>query len=201
MKRRTLLMFSLITTFLFIMLPQIPAINYTKVKEQFFNEITEDILKENLPITTKIDKDDTNQDTVKQMSVLFEKINNNVVLNGKTEIMDISIISILLSLLRILLKISTNLLISIISIVLNLLTTVISIVSGLINTIFNIAINLLVGTIKKILNLSSLVKKLLDIFANIATGIFSIFLNIVVGLLSILKDIIISIITPNNSTV
>jgi phage-related protein len=189
MKRRTLLMFSITSTFLFIMLPQIPAINYTKTKEQIFHTIADNFIKDDAPITAKNDRDEINSEIITKMTVLLEKI-NTVLTNGKTEITDMPILKSLI-----------NLILSIIIIIINLLITVISIVSGLVNTIFSVAVNFLVGLLKKILNLGSLIQKVLDVFASIVTGLFGIVLNIIVGLLEVIKDIIVSIISPNNTIV
>jgi hypothetical protein len=187
MKRRTLLMFSITSTFLFIMLPQIPAINYTKTKEQIFHTISENIIKYNTPIIVKNDNNQINSETIDQITVFLEKI-HNVFSNKITETKDMPILKSLI-----------YLILSIIVIILNLLITVIGIVSGLVNTVFSVVVNFLVGLLKKILNLGSLLQKLLDVFASIVSGLFGIVINIVVGLLGIIKDIIVSIISPTNT--
>ena len=184
MKRRTIFVLSVLSTFLFIMIPHIPAIQYTKTKEQIYQIISENTIEDNTFITEKIDHKTINSDIINKMTIVLEKI-HIFILSKITETKDMPILKLLI-----------NLILSIIVMILNILIIIINIASGLVNTVFSVAVNLLVGLFKKILNLGLLLQKILDVFASIVTGLFGIVLNIVVDLLSVIKDIIVSIISP-----
>lgn len=170
MKKRTVLFLSILSTFLFLMLPHIPAIDYTLAKEKTTKSISQ-------PLYSK----DFEKDIVTPFLSIISHATSILQLKENPNSILTSILSFILSL---------------IALVLNILVSVISIIAGLVNTLFNVTVNVIVGILKKILSLGSLLQRILDISASVITGLFGIILDIVVGLITIIKDVIVNLITP-----
>ena len=174
MQKRTIFMLSILSTFLFLMLPQIQAVDYNLVKENAIQSF-----KQSLQIDDGIK-------TEKISSFLNQLSSRSDILRTKLNVNSIfsSIIKFILSIL---------------ALILNVLLSVINIIGGLVKTVFNVTVNLIVGLLKKILGFGLILQKVLDIFASVITGLFSIILDIILGILTIAIDIIVHLITPNES--
>lgn len=188
MNKRKVFFLSILTTFLVLMLPHIPAIDFTITKETVSHIASQSAPFEKIKdkkLSSFFNQEKIDIQKITPLFNLIEKISSHV----KT---DEEVNSILGTLLRFIL--------SIIILILNILITTISIISGLANTLFSLTINFIVRIIKSILNLSSILQRIIDIIASIVTGLFGIALNLVVGLLTLIKDIIVNLIKPSVTT-
>ena len=185
MKRRKILLFSIISTFLFIMLPQIPAIDYSLTKKHTFNLATDATHKAVSIIKNGNEPTDKIGDTYDKITPFINQLEQIVSYLQQDSVVSSIIGSIL------------KFILSIITLILNILITGINLFAGILNTVFSVTINLIFGIIKKVLNLGSILQNLLDMVASVLTGLFGIVLDIVVGFLTLLKDIIVSLINPS----
>jgi hypothetical protein len=180
MKRKIILFVSILSCFLFITLPQIPAIDYSMSREKTRNLATQ-LLPEDITNNeglNKVVEERLNKiDEIHPLITSFENILSKTQSNFATSSIFGTILKFILS---------------IIVLVLNILISVISIVSGLANKLFSTMVNLIVSIIKKILDLGTFIQKILDIAAIVITGLFGIILNLVVGFLTLIKDIIVT---------
>lgn len=185
MKQRKMIFLTILSTVVFLMLPNIPAIDYNMVKDHNINLITESM-------QIKLSNKDKVLQLINNLNRLSQKDNLFTVL----ETMQSQIISEK--------KLSAafgsilNVILSIIVFVLNALITILSLISGLLNTIIGIIINLIFTIIKKIFHLGTILSGVLDLIASVITGLIGIFLNIIIIILGVIKDIITDIITATN---
>ncbi len=184
MKQRKMTFLTILSTIVFLMLPNISAIDYNMVKDHNINLITESMqIKQ------------SNKNKIIQFIDDFDQLSQKDNLFTVLEMMQSQISSeeklpaVLGSIL--------NFILSIIVFILNALITFLSLISGLLNTMISIIINLIFTIIKKVFHLGAILSGVLDLIASVITGLIGIFLNIIIIILGVIKDIITDIITPS----
>ncbi|MBS3748842.1 MAG: hypothetical protein KGY65_05120 [Candidatus Thermoplasmatota archaeon] len=187
MKQRKIVFLTILSTFLFLMIPQIPAIDFTMTKNHTIESLAESIAI----------KDKNKNKLVQLINTKLNQVDEKITIftiqeNLQTHISSEKNIPLVIGFLF-------NFIISIIVFVLNVLIIILSLISSLLNSIIGIIINLIFSVIKKVLNLGTILGGLLNIIANVITGLVAILLNVVVGILALIKDIIIDLIKPSLS--
>ena len=185
MKQRKIIFLTILSTFLFLMIPQIPAIDYTMTKNHNIESLAESIGIKDKNKNKLVQLINTKQNRIDEKVTIFKILENvKSPLNSEKNILFV-VGSIL------------NIIISIIVFVLNVLITILSLISGLLNTVIGIIINLIFSVIKQVFHLGAILSGVLDLIASVITGLVGILLKVVIIILGVIKDIIKEIITPS----